>query len=746
MVAINPINYSKTQRIVLLIDLQPFFHLQNPNYYLTSLLTSAKILLSFPPLSLSLSSFKLFFSSLSPLLSSSSILKLPISSYNPNLLSFNRPDETLDSLSQTLNFVCDMVKSSISGSNSKASCVSSSIAQVIHDYGWDLCDDVDDYDLLGHVRSNLVVLFSPLCKSLEDLRDFMGVDDVMSDSDTFCDKFRGVFGNVRDVFVSRDIHFSWVDVRYDDDNVGNDKRNDNVDEIGRLVGFFQCGLKSLGWGFCSSNSIVLGSALVSFGLIYPMIGVSSNYCKLNDACKNVSGQLNLEILDVSGKPMECTYCDLQLLDLNMSCGQRLNGLSLAGACEKAGAELSERPCGTLGSFGDGCVKIDVKALCRHSELLRINGKISDVVLVNELPIDAKKKKEKSSEKFFADRVLDLLSEETGKFMKRKPPPLWQILLCFLYRNDYLALLHLSNANGTKKMGVLRPFSTHSAFLYILKNNSDSQCRAHGGNELNLGQDSSRTGNKNVGADTSMDSVSGINRNESRRKHRKHPHRYQDLSWSSFCKASFELCEMELEEAYFSKEWDTSKKLKFLKCWMKQVTRSPSSISCKSDPFKILEKTRERLCHLDHESQQPLPSLAGEHAVKEPLQIGGVSLQEAAEAFFSNLSQRIQHGIASGVDLVAFAQRVVRSCIYWLKVKLGPDTREESQASLEKSDGNSHGGLLAAELVKMLLIDPKDIAGKHKDGSLYSKAPDAQSSKMSSEDRVREYPFRPYNTW
>ncbi|XP_021764886.1 uncharacterized protein LOC110729461 [Chenopodium quinoa] len=615
-------------------------------------------------------------------------------------------DETLNLLSQTLELACNLVDASISGSGSRSSHLSSSIAQVIHDYGWDLSDCCNDSDLLGTVRSNLVVLFSPVCRSNKDLIDFMGVDDVVNDCDVFCDKFRGVFGHVRDAFASRDIHFSWVDLNFDNDG-GNDVKKDKLDEYSRLVGFFQNGVKSLGWGLCSSDSIVLGSALVSFGLIYPMIGVSATFPKLNDKCKKVCGQLNLEILDVSGKPMECKYCDLQLLDLKMLRGRRLHGLSISEGSEKAG-ELSQQSCGIWESFGDGVVKIDVKSLCRNGESVNMDEQISDVVLVDELSTDSKKKNEKSSTEFFADR------------------------------ERLLGIIAFVKCQGHHNQGVLKPFTINSAFLFILKDCTDLCGAQNGVSELNLGHGSSEKGEKTVGIDMSMDSVSGVCKSESRRKHRMHPHRYKDLSWGSFCKAAARPCEMELEGAYFSKECDTSKKLKFLQCWIKQAAKSSSSLPCKSDTPKIMEKTEERLCQLHQESQQPLPSLAKEHAVVGPqIKQTGAS-QEAAEAFFSNLSQRIQNGIASGVDLVAFAQRVVSSCIYWLRRKLEPNTKEESQASLEKSDGSSYGGLVAGELIKLLLINPKDIAGKHKDSDLSSKATDAHSSNTSSEDRIRQY--------
>ena len=60
----------------------------------------------------------------------------------------------------------------------------------------------------------------------------------------------------------------------------------SVNDFGEKNGFFECGIRDMGWGFCSSDSLVLGSSLVHFGLIYLIIGVSSclfgsnnNYCE-----------------------------------------------------------------------------------------------------------------------------------------------------------------------------------------------------------------------------------------------------------------------------------------------------------------------------------------------------------------------------------------------------------------------------------------------------------------------------------
>lgn len=46
--------------------------------------------------------------------------------------------------------------------------------------------------------------------------------------------------------------------------------------------------------------------------------------------------------------------------------------------------------------------------------------------------------------------------------------------------------------------------------------------------------------------------------------------YQQMTWSSFCKAAFEGSQMGLFEVYTAGQFENSKKLKFLNCWMKQM--------------------------------------------------------------------------------------------------------------------------------------------------------------------------------
>ncbi|KAK0598135.1 hypothetical protein LWI29_031947 [Acer saccharum] len=214
-------DYSKTQRIVLLIDLNPLLHLRDPN----------------------------------------------------------PPDTTLRSLESLISNP-SLKTLSLWPSSSRGVNVAASMRQLVHDYTWDpvICDceagemggDYDPGNVWAFLRSNLVVLFSPIVKSFDFMCGFLDVDvdECLRDEGLFNDRFRGLFESVNDAFIRNDIHFSWVDVKCEfESSDGN--------QIEVKSGFFESGIRGLGWGFCSSDSIVLGSVLVNFGLIYPRIGISS---------------------------------------------------------------------------------------------------------------------------------------------------------------------------------------------------------------------------------------------------------------------------------------------------------------------------------------------------------------------------------------------------------------------------------------------------------------------------------------
>ncbi|CAL8127712.1 unnamed protein product [Prunus armeniaca] len=744
-------DYSQTQRIVLLVDLNPLLDLQDPTPFLTSLLSSIKTLLSFPPLSSSLFAFRLFFSSLSPLLSSS---KLPTSLS----LSFHLPTHTLVFLSQALNSLPAFHQdpSLPNSSTPWASCLAASLRQLVHDYAWDpvICDSAtgmfSNCDSVA-VRSNLVVLFSPLCMSVNCLSEFLNVgvdDESLENVNVFCKRFRGLFENVNNAFVSRDIQCGWVDVRYKLE-CGQDKVGDDEDRM--RFGFLKSGIRSLGWGFCSTDSIVLGSALVPFGLIYPEIGISPKFFGCNDCHKKVYTHLSLEILDVIGKPLECKFCDLKLVDLKMfprnTADDVFFSLEIMNS-QPRGDELKKM---FWENFGSGVTKFQVKALQKYNEFLKFKGHLSDPLLVSEVSEIPGKDGKESSVNLFADKVLEMLQMDLGEIAQRKSAPIWEILLSFLYRYGQGALVSLSNDSGVSYTGILKPFTVSSALLFIVDEGFHPQEKVYDNGGGNVDQLSPKMNNKicKPNADLNQTEPSPSNKHSAgkdgrKRNNKRKSNLLQDLTWSAFCKAAFEHTELGLEEVYFFRECNNSKKMRFLKCWMKQMKKSSLIMEKESQTFQPNKKEMDnRLDNLHQESEQPVPSSAsvGENSLTVASGIQDEAAlefrSETLEDFFSNLSNKIQQGLEyEAVDLGTLAYRLVNSSIFWLKQKRDKEPLSESQTPLVKSGDTDD--LVAAEVLKLLLRDPKDINARHKSSGLSFKASGSESEGLTSEKMVREY--------
>ncbi|KAM5557513.1 hypothetical protein ABKV19_024740 [Rosa sericea] len=737
----DPISdYGRTQRIVLLIDLNPLLHLQDPTPFLTSLLSSIKTLTSFPPLSSSLFAFRPFFSSLSPLLSSS---KLPASSLS---LSFNPPDSTFLSLSQTLASLSSDRNPTLTGSGSpRASFVAAAMRQLVHDYAWDgpICDPATGtFSNCGALRSNLVVLFSAVCGSLKFASEFLNVgvgDECLGDLNGFCERFRGVFENVDEAFGCRDIQLSWVDVRYELECGEN--------EVGLKCGFFERGIRSLGWGFCSSDSIVLGSALVPFGLIYPEIGVSSKI--FGDHSKKVRAQLSLDISDVMGMPLECKFCDLELAELKMLPRSRADDGLFSVECMKSQTRGHELKRLFWGSVGNGVSKIQVKALQKDSEFVKFKGRLSDPILVYEvLGRDGKE----VCGGFFVDKVLEMLSVELGESVQRKLAPVWQILLSFLYRDGCWALVSISNDSGVLHTGILKPFTVSSALLFILDEGFHPYKKGHGIGAVNVGQSRPKMNNEICKPDVDLNNLcgsqTGSNKHSAeidgkKKSSKRNSHSLQDLTWCAFCKAAFEYSDLHLEEVYFARQRSSSKKLKFLKCWMKQIKKLKYPITEESKVHQENQKDMgNRLDVLHQESEQPMSSSgsAGENSLTVAFGVQDEAAQEyrleTSEAFFSNFSNKIRQGLESeAVDLGTFAHRLVSQSISLLNQKHSTTTPSENQTPV-KSD--KIDDLAAAELLKLLLRDPKDMVTRHKSYDPSFQASDPGSEGFTSEIIVREY--------
>ncbi|XP_071688518.1 uncharacterized protein [Rutidosis leptorrhynchoides] len=686
------IDFTRTQRIVLLVDLNPLLHSPNPNpnpNYITSILTTSKIILSFNSISSSLFSFKFFISSLSPLLSASALHRILPNHHHSVSLSFSSPSQTLISLSETLNSI---VSTQPTYSASNFSHVAGSLLQLAHDYDWK--SDIDDpsgkicYDFLN-LRSNLIVLLSPIRRSVNDLAESMCVN-VFENLDCYRVRFRDCFSVVKDIFNSKDIHLSWIDVQSDEENL-------EVSEIEECA-LIRNEIRKLGWRICSTDSIILGSALVPFGLMYPNIVVSSKLVDDFKASKMIRGQLSLEITDVSGKPLECKCCDLELLHLKLS--------------SKLGSDV-------LSNLNDGTLKLHVTTVRKYTEFVNFDELSSHFFLVQSA-VSGKKGKD-FLDNLVADRVLELLAYDNLKLLDKHAVPTWQIFLSFLYREGYWALLSLSNSNGDSCTGIIKPFTIHSAILLLVDNN-DPVIQDSGGVNFVLNENGSQGDTDCQKGTSQLGKFVHVSYGK-RKKVKKHT--YRDLTWSLFYKAAYEFMDVDLAEVFFANGCKKSKKLKFLKCWMNQVKnqslphKNMSHRSCDTAPvsYQLNEiDLNENFAANYQDSDEPLSMLECSDPSKLQDATASVSCSETLEAFFSNLPMKIKQGLESdGVDLKILAERLVSSSIYWLHKK--HETMEDHDESITTQ---------IAEIIKLLLREPKDLK-------------EDKSQASTSEYLVREYP-------
>ncbi|OMO53273.1 hypothetical protein CCACVL1_28757 [Corchorus capsularis] len=748
--------YSKTQRIVLLIDLNPLLHLQDPNPYLKAILSSSETLLAFPPLSSSLFSFKPFFSSLSPLLSSS---KLPFPSFS---LSFDRPDSTLNSLSRFLSSILTTInKASFPLNPSRASNLAAFLRQLVHDYAWDplISDSVSgtlsNSDSSVLIRSNLVVLFSPLDRDLDWLRVFFDVEidnDSLTDLGAFVKMFSGVFESVNNAFVSRDIHCCWVDVKFQSWEI------EDFDNLG--PGFLETGIRSLGWGFCSTNSIVLGSALIPFGLIYPKIGVLSNcfrgFDTNDDSDRKMNAQLSLEILDANGKPLECKCCELEFFDFKMCSGSKHGDVLFTHAFSNSQIRSDDQKHRSLlEQYCNGVTKIHVRTVRRYDDWLKLEGHFLNPIIVRESLGNSRKKLKDNSSDFYADGVLRLLARDMGESLVRKPVPIWQIFLSFLYREGYWALVSLSDGKCDLHIGILKPFTVSSALLCIIEdgfcpnNKLLESCGVSLAAYLAKPNDETTIRNfdsKQYSEFLNSQSHPSTSNNYAgkRKKNKKNLHLLHDLTWSAFCQAAAGPLKIDLEEGYLSRDCNNSKKLKFLKCWMKQVKNCrPCSLNipegAKPDQ-DAAEEINHRVHELPQDSEQPASCSAsvGEGSSRILDEAGNDFCSGTLENFFGSLPNKIAQGLESGeVELGAFAERLVSSCIYWLYQKHEIEDNSESQSSQVKGN-DACASKAAVELTELLLREPKDLAAMHRRRDPSSQASDSRSIVSASDNIVREY--------
>lgn len=624
------------------------------------------------------------------------------------------------------------------------------LRQLLHDYSWDSV--IDDNSLLGtsspcvsYVRSNLVVLFSPIGRARDWVSQFIGVemdDESLTSADRFRFKFHEIFQNVNSSFVSRDIHCSWIDVKYAPECVESEG-----------LGLIVSGIRSLGWGFCSTQSIVLGSVLVPFGLIYPGIGLPSKFFSFSGAENGVRTNFRLEIASVDGKPLECKFCEVRLVSFEDPAQCMNNGLFLDKELANFHVRIHEGSTSWLEKFMGGIVKVE--AVQKHGKFAKIKERCSETVLVQEyLGKTEKVEKDACSSEFFADRILKVITSEVGEIV-RKSPPMWQIFLSLMYREGFWALVSLSNSNGDRCFGVLKPFSVSSALISLTdqKSNLDDMMNSIGvGSTL---QFIHKVGNQSCGSkgdvlvdrneSTSIQFEPLANKRHSKlvasksKKNHKTLSFFQDLSWSEFQKEELKCLDLRLDELYMAREDRNTKKLKFLKCWEKEVKTYTSRmpiIDMSKPQTESPEETEKAAPEAHQASEQPIPasdSLSAASRVQ-----GEVALDcgiESSEDVLNDIPDKIRKGLESkGVDLGTLARRLVNCVIFCLCQKQDmKDTPGGRFPSVNADD--DYLSKVASEVTGLLLREPKDLSEKNKSRDI--------SSQKSDQDAiayvVREYP-------
>ncbi|XP_011622834.1 uncharacterized protein LOC18432729 isoform X1 [Amborella trichopoda] len=737
------VDITQPQRVVFLIDLQPLHQCPNPHLYISLIKASIQKCLANPSLSSSLSAFKLFYSSLSPLLSSSHIHQLLSKSL---LLShFDFPPKTQSTLFRTLESLKIPCHRQQSGSSpfATAELLARALQQIVHDYWWDAQDNGTQLSNHLHVSLNpnkhfLIVLFSPILWSHEMLSKFMGMEikDGFVDRCCFSKSFCQVFGSVREAFESRGIHLCWVDVSGAEERFGNQ------------LGLLDEEIKGFGWGVNSTDVILCGSQIVPFGLIWPTIAFSMEIVGQNKG----SAELTLEISDVNGMPLSCRYCDLELINME-PCLNRTDPLGIKRCLVSSDRKQS------LKKLDTDSVKIHVHRVFSKDLSVNVERVVLAVFLLRGF---AGKSRERNNVEacdpcgFVADRVLEKLRSKESEFMAGKPA--WQLFLAFLTRKYYQALVSVTDKNGCSHMGVLDPFTAHSAILSIidagsnhLQENAYLECgMSANSNQQNLVTDCQFEASIYVPLCTAEDVAERRDRRHAERGERKLKlsSTLTNLTWDSFYKSVLKhFCgeqpetdtPLSLKDFYMMNGCKLSKKLRFLNCWTKQIEKS--SVFCESASIMDLRNSQKDDVDEDKEvtvmSTQSLPSsesVADCTSLSQCQDDGSDILNsEDPETFFKSVSEKMAQGISDPeVDLGFLAGCLVELSINWLLAK------HEGQLPSKKF-GEAFNANSASHLGQLLLRTPEELEVKYKNcPSSSSAAYSNTSAHYTLENKVQEH--------
>ncbi|KAG0566430.1 hypothetical protein KC19_7G063200 [Ceratodon purpureus] len=455
--------------------------------------------------------YKLFDSSLSPLASSSSILKLLKGSSRGlrHIAGLKSAEENLGLFQQTLSIVAAEVGSRSSdpcrGTRSKADFVVRALQELLSDFTWNSVfisdgSSSDEDQVRGKrsegqggtsfsIQQNLVMVFSHLPENMQQFASFMNMStslDTAKDIDLLY-AFSSKMKRLREPFRVQGIRACWIDMPCVSTSVviqGNGvpvpTETDPKLQSSELHGVFA----QAKWKYTTMDALAIASeclppAMVWSSVAYPDLQVQPDALRMQ-------AKLRITVHDRDGKQLQPDICRLQVVPLGSSVADSAMMkesvsamLKMASVSSKAG-RLASGKCPSLQS---PIVKIVVKSLlqkqdvpykCSLRYLLYHRADYETDVKTKSNMASAGKRVQKL-DPLADDAASDIFGHDILKQLQQEPMSFepgersWQVLLIAIARNRSVAEVDL-HIDGKCNSAILEPITIQYAAL-LLKDQS-----------------------------------------------------------------------------------------------------------------------------------------------------------------------------------------------------------------------------------------------------------------------------------